>query len=204
MPGVAPGVAALTQVVGVGRGLALIVEQRVVGVDAVVAEPGLEAYFVQLLGLGAVGGDGQPLLGIQVGRGVGLAHQCSADAVGPQVVAQGQFLKRQGHGVPRHLVAADVAPGVGRHPRRAADGALGVGAAEAHPGGGQAVDVGGVQVRVAVARQVIPAQLIAHDVEHVAHGLGVGDMGFTDRKTGEGFRLPRGCRQAHLPHAFHA
>ena len=173
---------------GVGRGLAFVIEQRVVGEDAVVAEIRLEADFVQHLGLLAERVDGQPLQGIQIGRGVGLAHQRGADAVGAQVVADGQFFQRQGHGVPRHLMAADIAPGVGRHPRRAADGALGVGAAETHAGGGQAIDVRGVQMRMAVARQVIAAQLIAHDVQHVAHGVWGWDMGFTDRKTGEVFR----------------
>ncbi|MNN47113.1 hypothetical protein D3C81_1615190 [compost metagenome] len=157
--------------VGVGRGFAFVVEQRIVGEDPVMPKKWLEADFVQHRSLIAERVDGQPLQGIEIGRGVGLAHQRGTYAMGPQVVTDGQFFQRQGHGVPGDLMAADIAPGVGRHPRRAADGALGVGTTETHAGGGQAIDVGGVQVRMAVARQVIAAQLIAHDVQHVAHGV---------------------------------
>ncbi|MNJ58355.1 hypothetical protein D3C77_539840 [compost metagenome] len=132
------------------------------------AHIGFETHFIELPG--HVGVDAQLLLRLKVRRGVGLAHQRGADAGRAQVVAQGQLLQRQRHAVPGHLVAAHIAPGVRRHARRPADGALGVGAAEAHPGGGQAVDVGRVQVRVAVARQIIATQLVAHDVQHVAHG----------------------------------
>ena len=87
VPRVAAVVAVITQVLGVGRGLALILEQRAVGVDAVVTQIRIETDLIEWLGLGTVGVDLQALQGLKVRRGVGLAHQCGADAMGAQVVS---------------------------------------------------------------------------------------------------------------------
>lgn len=177
MPGVVAGEAEAPQVVGVGRAFALVGEGRVIRVDPVIAVVGLEAGFGEGRAARASRIDAEPPHAFQVGRGVGLADQRGADSRGAQVVAQGQLLQRQRHRVPGHLVAADVAPGVRGHPRRPADGALGIGTGEAHALRGQAVDVRRVQIGMAVAGQVIATQLVAHDVEDVADRLGLAHDG---------------------------
>ena len=204
MPRVAAVVAVITQVLGVGRGLALILEQRAVGIDAVVTQIRVEANLIERLGLGTVGVYLQALQGLKVRRGVGLAHQGGADAVGAQVVTDCQFFERQRHCIPRHLMAADIAPGVGRHARRAADGALCIGPTETHAGGGQAVDIRRMQMGMAVAGQVVSAQLVAHDVEHVAHGFGVRHRNLPNGGQ-VGFFAVRGALwQVHLGTGFYA
>ena len=59
VPGFFAVEAVFTQVMGVGRGYAFVVEQRVVGIDAVMAHVGFEADFVEDFGLFALGVDRQ-------------------------------------------------------------------------------------------------------------------------------------------------
>lgn len=66
VPGVAPVETLLAQVMGVRRGFAFVVEQRVVGEDPVVAKVRFEADLVERLGLRAVGVDRQTLQGIDM------------------------------------------------------------------------------------------------------------------------------------------
>jgi hypothetical protein len=84
----------LAQVMGIGCRFTLIVEQRVVRKETVVANVRLKSDFVQRFGVFAIRVDCQPLQGIHVGCGVGLANQRGADAKGAQVVADGQLFQR--------------------------------------------------------------------------------------------------------------
>lgn len=79
---------------GVRRGFAFLIEDRVVREDPVVAKIGFETDLVQRVRLIAVRVDGQPLQRIQIGRGVGLAHQRGANAMRAQIVADGQLFQR--------------------------------------------------------------------------------------------------------------
>ena len=58
-------------------------------------------------------------------------------------------------------MAGDVAAGVETHPAWPADRRLHVGLGEAHAFGRDPVEVGGVQMRVTGAAQVVEAQLVA-------------------------------------------
>ncbi len=71
--------------------------------------------------------------------------------------------------IPRRAVTRHVAPGVHRHARRPADTRLDEGIGEAHTALRKRVEVAGGQIGVAVAAEVIGAQLVAHDEQDVAN-----------------------------------
>ncbi len=87
-----------------------------------------------------------------------------------EVIAQSWFANAQGHTVVRRTVAAHVAACVGAHARWAADCGLHVGFGEANTLACQPIDVWGFQMGMAVTAEIVPAQLIAHDEQHVFHG----------------------------------
>ncbi len=112
--------------------------------------------------------DAEPLHALGIGDHVGLADQHAVDSDFPQVIAQRRLADPQREAVPRRAVAAHIASGIEAHTRRTADGRLYVGAVKSHTTFGQAVDVRGLQGRMAIAGQVIPAQLVGHDPKYVS------------------------------------
>jgi len=138
-------------------------------VDAVVALVGVEAALGDPLPDLRGGVDAEARHAHQVGAHVGLADQHRAYAERTQVIADGHLSDLERDEVPARAVCMHVAPGVVAHPRGAADRRLRVRAVEDHAARRQTVDVRGVQARVAEARQVVVAQLVAHDEEDVAH-----------------------------------
>ena len=197
VPGVVRCIAALAQPVAVG--VAADLEAR--RPDAVVARIGLEAavHREQARALRDVQAQARRAFG--VGLHVRLADQRAAHAVRAQMVAERLLAHRQRHEVPHRAVAAHVAPGVGRHARGAADRALHEGSVEAQAARGERVDVRRVQARVAIAGQVVGAQLVAHDEQHVAQRPGGrtahADLsGCVEKGPAAGTRAPRGTRCA--------
>jgi len=101
---------------------------------------------------------------------VGLADDGCCNAKGAEVVTECELSDRKRDLVPCGAVAENGATRVIGRAGGTADGRLHVGALKAHALGCQPVDVRCIKVRVAVARQVIPAQLIRHDEQDVFHG----------------------------------
>src|SRR3990172_10685637 len=69
--------------------------------------------------------------------------------------------------VPRCAVRTAISAGVIAHARRAADRRLHVGASEAHTTSGESVDMWRLERRMAVAREIVPTQLVGHDPKDV-------------------------------------
>ncbi|MCK3831694.1 hypothetical protein E4O96_13795 [Pseudomonas fluorescens] len=57
---------------------------------------------------------------------------------------------------------------------------------------------------MAVARQIVATQLVAHDVEHVAHGFWFRHGGLPDEGQERFFAVRRVCWQVHLRSGFYA
>ena len=98
---------------------------------------------------------------------VRLADEHRRDVHFSHVVAEGQFTQLEGAPVRHHAVGGHVAPGVDAGPGRPAQRRLAVGAGEPDPAGREPVDVRCLQVRMAVAGQVVPPELVAHDEQDV-------------------------------------
>ena len=96
-----------------------------------------------------------------------LADQHRRDAEVPHVVPQGQLSQLEGVFVRRCTVRGHVAPGEDAGTGWPAQRRLAVGAGESNPAGGKPVDVRCLQVRMAVAGQVVPPELVAHDEQDV-------------------------------------
>ena len=153
-------VALLAQVVGIA---ALLARRRM----AVVAVELLEAAGAHQRRDGRAAFDAVALQPVEVGQHVSLARQRHADAGRPQVVADGLLAQGQRHAVPGGAVREHVAAGVVAHARGAADTRLHIGAREQHALGRQRIDGGRLEMRMAGARQVIGAQLVAHDEQNI-------------------------------------
>ena len=104
-----------------------------------------------------------------------LPTSAVCDAERTQIVAERHLADLQRNAVPGRAVRLHVAAGVEAHARGAAHRRLHVGAREAHAPRRERIDVGCVQLGMAVAGQVVPAQLVAHDEEDVAGGSGHGE-----------------------------
>jgi hypothetical protein len=107
--------------------------------------------------------DTKPLQTGEVRRHVCLADKHGAHAQRAEMIAQGRLVDAQWEPVPVRPMRAHVPPGVEAHPRRPADRRLHIGAVEPHAACRERVDVRGLQMRVAVAAEVIEPQLVARD-----------------------------------------
>ena len=161
---VAPRIVGIVAVRAEIGGIAALVAGRRV---AVIAVEFLEAAGPHEGGQRRAAFDAVALQPVGVGQHVGLAGERHADAGGQQVVADGPFAQAERHAVPGGAVTEHVAAGVIGHARGAADAGLHVGARKQHATPGQAVDGRRLEMRMAGARQVIGAQLVAHDEKDV-------------------------------------
>ncbi len=168
VPGVVAAIALVVEVAVVARDLRIVAPVGAEPVQAVVALVGVEAALGDAHADDGAGIDAEPLHALRVGAHVRLADEHGAHAQRAQVVAERHLADLERIAVPGGAVRAHVAAGVEAHARGAADGRLHVGAREAHAAGRQRVDVGRVQLGVAGAGEIIPAQLVAHDEEDVA------------------------------------
>ncbi len=98
---------------------------------------------------------------------MGLADQPAIHAGSAQVVAHGLLAHAQGKAVELGAMRGSIAPGIGRHARRAAYGRLHIGTGETHPARGNGVDMRGVQCRMTGAGKIVEAQLVEHDEKDV-------------------------------------
>ena len=64
-------------------------------------------------------------------------------------------------------MAMHIAPRIGRHAAGATKWRLDRGAVKANPARGQLVDIGGVQMGMPVATEIIPPQLVEHYEENI-------------------------------------
>src|SRR5581483_4255019 len=140
---------------------------RAHAVQAVVALIRLEAAFGDAHADDRLRIDAESLHALDVGFHVGLAGERGAHAERAQVIAHGHLADLEWKAVPRRAVRLHVAAGIGAHPRRAADRRLHMRPGEAHAAPGEAVDMRRREMRMAVAGQVIPAELVAHDEQDV-------------------------------------
>ena len=161
---VAPWIVGIVAVRAQIGGIAALVAGRRM---AVIAVELLEAAGPHQGGQRRAAFDAVALQPVGVGQHMGLAGQRHADAGGQQVVADGLFAQAERHAVPGGAVTEHVAAGVIGHARGAADAGLHIGAREQHAALAEAVDGRRFEVRMAGARQVIGAQLIAHDEKDV-------------------------------------
>ena len=175
-PPVLPGGAVRVQLPGVVASVAPAAQ--VVVVAQAGRKDGIGVEALQLLeGLEAAVDDRPPGAAVRVHpeagqRGPGAAHLHLADqhrgeAEVPHVVAQGQLPELERVLVGHRAVRGHVAAGVDARPGRPAQRRLAVGAGEPDPAGGEPVDVRGLQVRMAVAGQVVPPELVEHDEQDV-------------------------------------
>ena len=175
-PPVLPGGAVRVQLPGIVTGVALAAQ--VVVVSQAGREDGIGVEPLQLLERLEAAVDDRPAdAGVRVhpeagqrGTGAGhlhLADQHRRETEIPHVVSQGQLPRLERVLVGHRAVRGHVAAGVDAGPGRTAQRRLAVGAGEPHPAGGEPVDVRGLQVRVAVAGQVVPPELVAHDEQDV-------------------------------------
>ena len=111
--------------------------------------------------------DPKALHAIHIRDHVGLADQHAFRVDLTQMITQGRLAHPQREAIPGRSVAAYIAPGVEAHPGRAADRRLDIGLVEPHAHGGQPVNMRRVEMGVAVAGQIIPAQLVRHDPQYV-------------------------------------
>ena len=164
-PGVLGRVALIAQVLLI-VGLAPL---RPVGVQAVVALKGHKPTLRHTDPDLRLRINAQPLHAFHVSPHMGLAHQHRIDPNGPQVIAQRQLAHAQRHLIVGRTMTAHVAPRIGAHPARPTDGRLDVSVGKPKPPLSDPVDVRCVQMRMAVAGQKVPPQLVRHDPENV-HG----------------------------------
>ena len=107
---------------------------------------------------------------LDIGAHVRLADERGAHSERAQVVTERHFADPERNAVPSGPVGLHVAARVEAHPRGSAHRRLHVGAREPDALARQRVDVGRVQLRMPRARQIVPAELVAHDEEDVADG----------------------------------
>ena len=153
---------------------------------AVERQHGVEAGQDALVGVeSGVGGVGQRR---RVDALVGVAEQRRGEA-GP-AAQPGHVVEAvlQGRAVRHHPVVHLVEAGVQRRPSRGARRRLAVVGGEPHPGGGQAVEVRGLDQWVAGTPQAVGPELVERHEEHVhtTHSCSPGDPG----TTGTGGRAP--------------
>ena len=161
-PGVLAVIALRAQPIGIGAvGLGMV---------AVVAIDQREPALAQQHGEFVLAIEQQALHAVRIGQHVRLASECQRAAALPKVPTQRDLAHAERHAVVRRAMRGDVAPRVRTHARRPADARLHIGLREAHAARRQRVDVRRAQEGVPRAAEVIPAQLVAHDVEHVADG----------------------------------
>jgi hypothetical protein len=134
---------------------------------AVVAVELLEARGTHQGGQRRAAFDAVALESVGVGKHMRLTGQRHPHAGRRQVIADGLFTHRQRHAIPGGAVGEHVAAGVVTHARGAADAGLHIGVREQHAAPGEAVDRRRFQVRMSGARQMIGAQLVAHDEQNV-------------------------------------
>ena len=163
------------QIIIVGRP----VLPRAIGVQAIVTLERIKAAFRSRhtdLAFRVYPQPGHPL---EIGGHVGFAHQNRPRPGRAQVIAQCRLAHPQRHSVPGRAMAAHIAPRIGRHTRRPADRRLHIGVGKAHAARGQSIDMGGMQMRMAIAAEVIKPQLIGHDPQHIGWGahLSIGLFG---------------------------
>ena len=127
------------------------------------------------------GGKPQARHRLFVGQPMRLAEQHQIVAQSSQPIAEQPFVQRKRDPVQGRAVATDIASGVERHARRPAHARLHVSAREQHATPCQVVHGRSLQVRVAVAGQVVRAQLTAHDEQEVADAW---HAARPDRRTG--------------------
>ena len=140
---------------------------RAVRVQTVIAFERFKATFGSAHPDFAFGINAQPRHAFGIRDHVGLAHENRARTDIAQMVAERWFPYAQRHAVPGGPMAAHIAAGIGRHARGSADRRLHIGVGEPHAALGEGVDMRGVQMRVAVAAQVIEPQLVGHDPQDI-------------------------------------
>src|SRR5947208_7346793 len=109
-----------------------------------------------------------------------LAGERREAAGAAQVIAQRELGSRKRHAIPSRAMRADIATGIERHPRRAADAGLDVELIEAHATCRERIEMRRVDA-AAVARQMIAPELVAHDEQHVANVGHAGDRPYSRR-----------------------
>ena len=115
------------------------------------------------------------MVAVFVRHEVQLAHLSGVVTGVPQHVRQGHFVVGQHNAVRDQAVRVGVASGHQRGAVRRAGDAHGVVMEERHAAARQLVDVGSNDCRIAVGRNVVPAQMIAgnqDDVRQFLHPLG--------------------------------
>jgi hypothetical protein len=137
----------------------------------------VEAALAQELPALGRGIDPETAQAVEIRHDVGLSDQRDRTAGRGEVVAERPFRNAKRHAVPVHAMVRYVPAGVEGHPRGSAYARLDVGTVEATPRTRQAVEVRGAQGRVAIHAEMVPAQLVAHDEEHVAKRHARGGFG---------------------------
>ena len=140
---------------------------RAHAVQTVVALVGLKAAFGDSHADDRIRIDAEPRHALDVGLHVGLADQRRAHAERAQIIAHGHLADLERETVPRRAMRLHIAARIGAHARGAADRRLHIGAGETHAARRQRIDVRGFEPRMAVAGQIVPAQLVAHDEKDI-------------------------------------
>ena len=97
-----------------------------------------------------------------------LADQHGLDTQRAKMIANGHLAGLQRHEIPACAMRMNIPASIGAHAAGAADRRLHIRLIEAHAPRGEGVYVGRVKVRMAVAGQIVPAQLVAHDEKDVS------------------------------------
>ena len=92
-----------------------------------------------------------------------LADQHGLDTQRAKMIANGHLAGLQRHEIPACAMRMNIPASIGAHAAGAADQRLHIRLVKAHAPRGEGVYVGRVKVRMAVAGQIVPAQLVAHD-----------------------------------------
>jgi hypothetical protein len=123
----------------------------------------------------AVGGVRLAVVAVGVGEEVELANVGAAVAVGPEHARQGERVLGDRHAHVGDAQRARVLAGEEAHATGHADGILDEAAAERDALGREAVELGSLDVRVAVAGEGVPAELVGVEDEDVrsAHVVSV-------------------------------
>ena len=171
MPGIVARVAKVAQITVIAK-VGVRFEGRM---DAVIAFVGFEAALRKVHAQIGTGIHAQTVQSLNVRHHVGLANQRHPGTRGLQIVAQRTLINRQRHKIPAGTMAEGRAARVERHARGPANRRTAVGPVEPHAARGDAVDVGGVHRRLPVAGEVVPAELVRHDEQHVARFAHVAD-----------------------------
>src|SRR3546814_2058647 len=98
---------------------------------------------------------------------MGLAGQHQLASAGAQVLAHGYLANGQGHAVPGGPMRGRVAAGVVAHARWPAHARIHKGAVKPYAALGKRVDIRGANKRMAIACQVVGAQLVRHYEKYV-------------------------------------